>query len=125
MVGFGAARLASDQARTFDICRCSSWANAESKNFAWRCQAGSFVSGISGESAEGNIPARKRAVSSAVRVSAASAVPRAVASKRAAADAAILRVRSMSICDLEGVGWRRGRWADIVVFGEDDVDQKS
>src|SRR5258706_8350327 len=71
MVGRGAARLVSDQARIFDIWRCSSWAKAESKNFAWRCQPGSLVNGISGESADGIIPARNFAVSSTVAVSAA------------------------------------------------------
>ena len=73
MVGRGAARLASDQARIFDSWRCSSCANAVSKNLAWRCQAGSLVSGVSGESADGGMPARKCAVSSAVTVSAARA----------------------------------------------------
>ena len=71
MVGRGAARWASDQARIFVNCRCSSCANAVSKNLAWRCQAGSFVSGVSGESADGIMPARNFAVSSAVAVSAA------------------------------------------------------
>src|SRR5258706_6423078 len=71
MVGRGAARLVSDQVRILDSCRCSSCANAASKNFAWRCQDGSWVSGISGESADGIIPARNFAVSSTVAVSAA------------------------------------------------------
>src|ERR1700712_1453379 len=71
MVGLGAARLASDQARIFDNCRCSSCANALSKNLAWRCHAGSLVNGINGESADGVMPARNFAVSSAVAVSAA------------------------------------------------------
>src|ERR1700710_593448 len=71
MVGRGAARLVSDQARIFDIWRCSSCANAVSKNFAWRCQDGSLVCGISGESADGIMPARNFAVSSIVAASAA------------------------------------------------------
>ena len=50
MVGVGAARLVSDQARIFASWRCSSCAKALSKNLAWRCQAGSLVSGVSGES---------------------------------------------------------------------------
>ena len=95
MVGRGAARLASDQARIFDSWRCSSCANALSKNLAWRCQAGSLVSGISGESAEGGMPARKRAVSSAVTVSAARAGS-AAASNMAAASVAILEGSSAS-----------------------------
>ena len=45
--------------------------NAVSKNLAWRCQAGSLVSGVSGESADGIMPARNFAVSSTVAVSAA------------------------------------------------------
>src|ERR1700678_1218618 len=124
MVGFGAVTLASDQARTFDICRCSSCPKAESKNFAWRCQAGSLVSAVSGESAEGIMPARNRAVSSAVTVSAAFAAPSAVTIKKAAAAAAIFNVRRMSIGDLRG-SWRRGRWAGIALFSENDVDQKA
>src|SRR3981189_290398 len=71
MVGRGAARLVSDQPRILEIWRCSSWAKAESKNFACRCPPGSLVSGISGESADGIIPARNFAVSSTVAVSAA------------------------------------------------------
>src|SRR3954462_14926251 len=71
MVGFGAARLVSDQARIFAIWRASSCAKAVSKNFAWRCQEGSRVSGVSGESADGIMPARNFAVSSDVTVSAA------------------------------------------------------
>src|ERR1700712_4362504 len=71
MVGRGAARLVSDQARIFDTWRCSSWAKAESKNLACRCQLGSLVNGISGESADGIMPARNFAVSSTVGASAA------------------------------------------------------
>src|ERR1700712_2352760 len=71
MVGFGAARLVSDQARIFEIWRASSWAKAVSKNFAWCCQEGSRVSGVKGESADGIMPARNLAVSSDVTVSAA------------------------------------------------------
>ena len=89
MVGRGAARLASDQARIFESWRCSSCANAVSKNLAWRCQAGSLVSGVSGESAEGIMPARNFAVSSAVAVSAARAAATA-ANSMAAASVAIL-----------------------------------
>ena len=76
MVGRGAARFAVAQARIFDTWRCSSCANAVSKNLAWCCQAGSLVSGVSGELADGGIPARKRAVSSAVTTSAARAAQR-------------------------------------------------
>src|SRR5215470_1523553 len=83
MVGLGAARWASDQARILESWRCSSWPKALSKNLAWRCQDGSLVSGISGESAEGCMPARSFAVSSAV-TSAARARPVAAQIKVAA-----------------------------------------
>ena len=66
MVGLGAARWVSDQARIFESWRVSSWPKALSKNLAWRCQDGSLVSGISGELAEGCMPARNFAVSSGV-----------------------------------------------------------
>src|SRR5437879_9307509 len=89
MVGRGAARLVSDQARIFDIWRCSSWAKAESKNLACRCQPESLVNGISGESADGIIPARNFAVSSAVAVSAARTADTA-ANKTAATSVATL-----------------------------------
>ena len=59
------------QLRIFESWRCSSCPNAVSRNLACRCHAGSLVKGISGESADGAMPARKRAVSFAVTVSAA------------------------------------------------------
>src|ERR1700761_3192411 len=71
MVGFGAARLVSAQLWILESWRCSSVAKAESKNLAWRCQDGSLVSGASGEPSDGGRPARKRAVSSTLAVSAA------------------------------------------------------
>src|SRR6185369_4703347 len=98
MVGRGAARLVSDQARILESWRASSWANAVSKNLAWRCQAGSLVSGVSGESAEGVMPARNFAVSSAVAVSAARA-GNAVANNMEAASAAILNDENTVIRD--------------------------
>jgi hypothetical protein len=55
---------------------------------AWRCHDGSLVNAVSGESADGGIPARKRAVSSAVTVSAARAGS-TTARTRAATSAAI------------------------------------
>ena len=97
MVGRGAARLVSDQARIFDSWRCSSCANALSKNLAWRCQAGSVVSGVNGESADGIMPARNLAVSSTV---AGSARPGSVAANSmTAASVAIRRECSMFIRD--------------------------
>src|SRR5260221_13321993 len=103
MVGRGAARLASDQARIFESWRCSSWANAVSKNLAWRCQAGSLVSGIRGESADGIMPARNFAVSSAVAVSAArtgAIAPKNMAANNiTAASVAILTAAIMFIRD--------------------------
>src|ERR1700692_1387879 len=88
MVWRGAARLVSAQIRIFDNWRCSSCPKAVSKNFACRCHAGYLVGGIGGESVEGGIPARKRAVSSALTVSAARAGI-AVARNMVAATAAI------------------------------------
>src|ERR1700722_5193182 len=123
MVGFDVVRLASDQARTFNICRWSSCPNAESKNFAWRCQDGSLVKTISGESTDGIMPARKRAVSLGV-TSAAAAAPSAFASNMAAAAARILKVRNILLATC-GAGGRRGRGAGIVLFAEDEVDQKA
>src|ERR1700694_6042735 len=93
MVGRGAARLVSDQVRILDSCRCSSCANAASKNFAWRCQDGSLVSGISGDSADGIIPARSFAVSSTVAASAAWPGDRA-----ANRNAAAIKVATLTDC---------------------------
>ncbi len=98
MVGRGAARLVSDQARIFESWRCSSCANAVSKNLAWRCQDGSLVSGVSGESADGIMPARNFAVSSAVAASAARASG-AAANITAAASIATLTSCIMFIRD--------------------------
>src|SRR3954465_5764913 len=98
MVGRGAARLASDQAWTLESCRCSSCANAESKNFAWRCQDGSLVSGVKGESVDGIMPARNFAVSSALAVSAAR-TGNTAASKTTAATVATLTDCIMLIHD--------------------------
>src|SRR5215472_8599874 len=119
MVGFGAARLASAHARTFESWRCSSCANAESKNLAWCCQAGSFVSGNNGEPSDGIMPARKRAVSSMVAVSAARA-PGMATRNRLTARAAIVIERSMFRCGL-GCGCGAGLGALV----EDSVDQKT
>src|SRR5213078_3115116 len=97
MVGRGAARLVSDQARILESWRCSSWANAVSKNLAWRCQAGSLVSGVSGESADGIMPARNFAVSSADAVWAQTGS--AAANSITAASVAIRTEYSMFIHD--------------------------
>src|SRR5882757_10437052 len=103
MVGRGAARLASDQAWIFDNCRCSSCANAVSKNLAWRCHAGSLVNGANGDSAEGIMPARNFAVSSAVALSAARtgviATKNMAANSTAAASVAILNETNIFIRD--------------------------
>src|SRR4051795_11538591 len=96
MVGRGAARLVSDQARILDSWRCSSCAKAVSKNLAWRCQAGSLVSGVRAESADGIMPARNFAVSSAVALSAARAGSM-TANNITAASVAILTVAILKV----------------------------
>src|SRR6266702_4360164 len=108
MVGRGAARLASDQARILASWRASSCANAVSKNLAWRCQAGSLVNGASGESAEGIMPARNFAVSSAVAVSAARTGVKA-ANNMATASVAILNEKDIFIRG----PWMRPRGLDL------------
>src|SRR5882724_10338578 len=113
MVGRGAARLASDQARILESWRCSSCANAVSKNLAWRCQAGSLVSGVRAESAEGIMPARNFAVSSAVALSAARTGVKA-ANNMAAASVAILNEKSLFIRDPQ----MRPRGLDLPACGK-------
>src|SRR4051794_15764701 len=71
MVGRGAAMLAVAQLRILLNWPCSSWPNAESKNRAWRCQDRSLINGANGDSTDGGMPARIRAVSSALTASAA------------------------------------------------------
>src|SRR5450755_44109 len=111
MVGRGAARLASDQAAILDNWCWSSWAKALSKNRAWRCQAGSWVSGTSGESADGCIPARKRAVSFALAISAARAMLALAKNKPAATSAIFGKQHSIYPRSGDNVGPERpGRW---------------
>src|SRR5450432_3664705 len=126
MVGRGAARLASAQPRTFESWRCSSCPNAVSKNLACCCHEGSCISGVSGEAADGGIPARKRAVSSAVAVSAACAGA-AAARNMAAASAAIFIGCSIAIRGLR-TGPRQLRLRDAQLddaeHGEERAEQQ-
>src|SRR4051794_3070985 len=96
MVGRGAARLAADQVRIRLNWPCSNWPNAVSQNLACRSQDGSFVRGVNGDSADGGMPARKRAVSLALTASAAHA-GNAAASNKLKATTAIFIGRSILV----------------------------
>src|SRR5262245_27490520 len=79
--------LAADQARILESWRCSRPAQAWSKALACCCQLGSRVRAASVEPADGGIPARNRAVSLALVVSAAWAPGTAASMSMASATA--------------------------------------
>src|SRR5467141_1280966 len=79
-----------EKARTFESLALSSRAKIVSKWRACCCQVGSLVSGARGELADGGSPARNRAVSSAVAVSALLAGAVLTANMTAIAAAAII-----------------------------------
>src|SRR5262249_3465101 len=91
MVGRGAVRFCSDQARIRESWRCSRRSNSESKMQACSRQALFFVNAARGESAAGDMPARKRAVSFADTVSVARAGANPSRSAQAAAATKVLR----------------------------------
>src|SRR5262245_19961873 len=106
--------LAADQARILESWRCSRPAQAWSKALACCCQLGSRVKAASVDPGDGGIPARKRAVSLALVVSAA-CVPGAAASMSMASATA------PGIADLCFIiiVWRGPLWVQLVfAFGE-------
>src|SRR5215472_8811148 len=103
MVSCCSVRCALAKARTFDSVVASSLAKIESKNRACAAQDGSLASGVSGESAAGGMPARKRAVSLNVAVSALRAGVQASASATTAA-AAATTARDVALGAVERIG---------------------
>src|ERR1700722_10402877 len=70
MVSWCCGRFSLEKARTFDSVLASSRAKIESKKRACCAQLGSLAKAANGEPGAGGRPARKRAVSSGVAVSA-------------------------------------------------------
>src|SRR5580692_9944585 len=117
-------RRSCENARISESLVLSSCPKMESKWRACSSQDGFLVSGASGESAAGGSPARKRAVSSGVAVSAL----RAGATVRASAlvtSAAAVNLSAVESIDLQGRCWGNVRRGNLREQAKRVVDHKS
>src|SRR5580700_3214422 len=104
MVSCCCGRCSLEKARTFDSVVASSRAKIESKKRACCAQPGSLAKAANGEPGAGGKPARKRAVSSGVAVSALRAG--AMASARTTANSAAANsLGTVESIGLEGYGF--------------------
>src|SRR5580698_10968649 len=102
MVSCCCGRCSLENVRTFDLVLASSRVKIESKNRACCAHSGLLASAASGESGAGGRPARNRAVSLAVAVSALRAG--AMASARTAAKTTANSAAAKSLGTVESVG---------------------
>src|SRR6202044_1946766 len=103
MVSLCCGRCSLEKARTFDSVLASSRLKIESKKRACCAQPGSLASAANGEPGAGGRPARKRAVSSGVAVSALRAG--ATGSAKKTAKTTVNSTAAKSLGTVESIGF--------------------